>query len=116
MYITTALDSLTLVGTGLPAGPTVSIVVGMGGGAALGGAYTRGVSTDGGTSTSSAALTYDNRPAPTGETCSIALTFTSGGDGHPHASGSFEAALPGDGGATTLTEGKFDVPVNQTGG
>jgi hypothetical protein len=113
-YTTPALDSLSLVGADLPAGATVSLAVGAGSGAVLGGTYACGVSLDGGTS--SAALTYDNRPAPAGETCSITVTFTTGADGHPHASGTFDATLPGDGGTTTLTEGKFDVPVNQTGG
>jgi hypothetical protein len=113
-YISSALDSLSLVGADFPHGATVSIAVGMGGGTALAGTYACGVLLDGGPA--SAALTYDNRPAPPGETCSVTVTFTAGGDGLPRASGTFEATLPSDGGATTLTEGKFDVPVNQTGG
>lgn len=113
-HITSALDSLSLVGADYPDGATVSIAVGMGGGTALAGTYACGVLLDRGPA--SAALTYDNHPAPPDETCLVTVTFTAGGDGQPHVSGTFEATLPGDGGATTLTEGKFDVPVNQTGG
>lgn len=109
--ITAHVDSLSVLGGDIAARATVSFVVSTGG--TLGGSYTCGVALDGGTD--SAALTYDNRAAAA-ETCMITVAFTTGPDGLPHVTGTFEATLPGDGGTTTLTDGQYDIPVATMGG
>jgi hypothetical protein len=108
-YSTTGADSLSVLGTDVPASATLSFVVSTG--MTLGGTYNCGPPALG--STNTAALNYDNRPVPTTETCTIAVTFAPGPDGQPHVTGTFEATLPMEAGVTTLSEGRFDLPVSQ---
>jgi hypothetical protein len=102
-------DDLEIVGSGTKVGvDALTLLIG---GTALGGTYN--CPYDGGNIVE---ITYD-LAAPTTSSCTVTLTFTTGADGHEHATGTFEADLTfTDGGTKHLTEGVFDIPDMRTGG
>jgi hypothetical protein len=114
-FVGASSESLGVQGTDSAAGATLSFLVSRDASPMLAGTHTCGSTSDGG-APATAALSYGNATVPANETCTITLTFSTGSDGQPHVTGTFEATVPSASGTITLTEGTFDLPYLQYGG